>query len=310
MILKSFKLSSVKLYVGEAIKSIFRNKLMSLSSVIIITACLLIVLVMYSLTANINWITSDVESNIPISAFVCDSVDEGDSLIAILHAISAHEHVSQVEYLSREDNLAVWIEREGFDPVALGLDDGVADFLRRRFDVYVEHSPNVRGVAEWLESPQMEGMGIANVNHPADVVEDLVEFNRALRTTSFIVIAVLTLLSIVITATNVRLTIHSRRNEIGIMKFIGSTDWFIRWPFVLEGLFLGMVGAAAAAAMVVIFYDQMTGIIGDTFLFGAGNLTLLPGTRLFPQIIPMSLLLGGAIGTVSSVVSIRRYLNV
>jgi cell division transport system permease protein len=210
--------------------------------------------------------------------------------------------------MDREANLANWIERAGIDPNL--FDAMTAAALRERFDLTILDAGYVAEVIQWLESPEMVWRGVGHVNHNMDMVEQLSSINRVVSITSSSIIVVLAVLSVVIIMNTIRLTIDGRKTEIGIMKFIGSTNWFIRWPFILEGMILGAIGSLVPIMLIVSFYDRLVRSIMDNVVIGVRNDILLSGSDIFPGLIPTTLIIGALLGTFSSFVTIRKYLDV
>lgn len=283
--------------------------MMSLTSVVIVSACLLIIILMYCVTMNINSMLSDVMADFRIAVFIDDRVSANE-LSQLRGIILEHPEVTSVIYLTPEENRDIWIEERGINPRLYELLG--PGMLRRRLDIYIVSVESVSGVAAWLESPELRQMGISNINHASEVVEQLDSIGRAINSASIAIIAVLAVLSVVIITNTIRLTIDGRKNEISIMKYIGATNQFIRGPFVMEGMLLGLTGSTIAITLVVLFYDGLLNLIIDTFLVNvprAGDM-LVSGNSLFPVLIPAGLLIGGLLGTFSSIATIRRYLDV
>jgi cell division transport system permease protein len=284
----------------EAVRSIIRNKMMSLSSVVIVAACLFIVLLMVCFGLNIDAILGNVESGVQVRAFIDDGIDL-DRVNSLIVTINNMEHVSQVMYMSKEDNWKEFAENNDIPP-----DTFQHNPLRANYEITVDNAGNVDSVVEALR--QLEG--IVNVPHQADTVNTLVSIGNIVRVVFLVIIAVLAILSVVIITNTIRLTIDNRKIEISIMKYIGSTNWFIRWPFLLEGLILGLAGAIIPTVLFIFSYDGFMGYLITEHLSLFANVDFVSGLEVFPVLAPLALALGGVIGTLASISTIRKYLDV
>lgn len=299
------KARSLRRYLAEAFKSILRNKVMSLTSVVIVGACLFIVTFMMCVALNLDSFLSYMESDVIVNVFIDNALD-ADGMNALRVAIRDHEHVIGIEYIDRNQNWSRFAEKYGLDPGIL------QDYnpLRRYYEVTIDNGANVLSVVEWLETPEMTTLGAASINHAAGDIEAIVSLNRAVRAICLVIIAVLGVLAVIIIINTVRLTIDNRKNEIGIMKYIGSTNGFIRGPFIFEGMLLGLVGSIWPNILFIVFYDGAISYILNNFLSYVSSVSFIPGNQLFPVLVPVTLLLGALIGTLSSLFTIRKYLNV
>jgi len=258
--------------------------------------------------ANITSLMSNITSDIVIEAYIDDDTPWGQ-ILSMLEIIREHPDVTSVRYISREENIELWRERGNLNPELFENID--PSMVRQYYLITIITIEAVSGVVEWMESPEMFLMGIANINHAADAVATLNSVNRTISVASVSIIAVLAILSVVIITNTIRLTIDGRKNEISIMKFIGSTNSFIRGPFLLEGMILGLAGSAIPLLLVSTFYDRLINSINNNLLSGVLNNDLfLSGASLLPVMIPSALFLGGFMGFFSSIVTIRKYLDV
>jgi len=144
------------------------------------------------------------------------------------------------------------------------------------------------------------------VRYGQGLVEKLLSLTHWLRTAGLVIIAAIALAAIFLIATTIRLTVFARRREIGIMKLVGATNWYIRWPFFLEGMMIGFLGAAVAVAAIHIFYGKLTQNIALTISF----LPVMKDTAVLYDIYKNLIIMGTALGALGSAISLRRFLKV
>ncbi len=152
--------------------------------------------------------------------------------------------------------------------------------------------------------------GIELISHAQQLTETLITIDTAFKLVSVILIAILGIVSIGIIMNTIKLTVFIRKNEINIMKYVGATDWFIRWPFIIEGIIIGLIGAVIPSVLCILGYIKLYGIFNSdlTVLKVIGQLK--PASEIFIVIIPIALIVGMLIGAIGSINSIRKHLNV
>jgi len=259
-------------------------------------------MVFYLMVANVDRVFSQLQDQIGLVAFVDEDVPAGD-MTYLLNRIMAIPNVQLATFISPEENRHI-IE-------AIFPPDMVEDLMRRNpflraFSVDIVDLQFHSEVLVALRN--LQPYGISNVRSEQELAETLFNMTQVVQTISIVVIFVLGLISLVIIINTIRITVGTRQAEIGIMKYVGATDWFIRWPFVIEGILIGLVGAIIPAAICVIGYDSVINTISNVPMLDF--MYLLPGYMVLFYVVPFSLILGAFIGLVGSVVSIRQYLKV
>ena len=151
---------------------------------------------------------------------------------------------------------------------------------------------------------------VYNVESSDTTIKGLVAIANAVRIVSVVILTLLILISIFIIANTIKLTVHARRKEISIMKYVGATDSFIRWPFVIEGIIIGIVAAIISIVILGIAYSLVTNAISDSVLLNKMGMTLLGFSDMLSLLVIVYLGLGIGIGTLGSVISMRKYLQV
>jgi cell division transport system permease protein len=292
-------------FIGEAVNSIMRNKLMSVSSVATIASCVFIVVFSLCLAVNIDYIFRQLEDTAGVVVFVKPEL--GPEEIEVLkQRILEVEFVAGVKFSTADEEFEKFIERQG---------DGGRQHERLRdnnpfrpaFEVELTNTRQIDNVVYNLE--QLYGYGAQDVRQPSDVFDFLIMVNNVIRVVGIVIVLVLGALSVVIVMNTIKLTVNNRRHEISIMKYVGATDMFVRWPFILEGIIIGLFGAAIPVVIVAAAYNRAVNMIIGSLSFVEFLFTLRAASDILPFLIPGALLIGAGIGAAGSIVSMRRYLR-
>lgn len=293
------RLRTIPRHFKEAFMSLRRNGLMSLASVGTVAIALLILGSAVLLITNANFALGSAENELQITVVVDKEATE-DTVQDLEVAINELPNVRENKYISKADALAEL--RDGFQERGDVLEFGEQNPLPDTFRVKVDNSTHVTNVANKIKKLD----GVDSVKFPQDVVNKLLTLIKWVRIAGAAVVLLLGLASIFLISTTIRLTVFARRKEIGIMKFLGATDWYIRWPFILEGIILGLGGAIISVSILYISYMSLADAVR----------TALPFMPL--QADPQSMLLlmevlvaaGVVIGAVGSTLSVRKFLKV
>lgn len=300
------KLRNLRYFLVEAVSCMFKNRLMSLASIITVASCTLILCISYFIVSNLDYILEGIERSMVIVAYIDD--DATDAQVRELeHLILEIEYVEGLTFTSSEEALVNFSEalgdQEGF---LRGLEG--TNILPSSFDIELN---DVYGqdyvVSELLK---LKNRGIDGILHDQDAIDALIGINRGIRITSIFMVLFLAAISTVIIINTIRITVTARKNEINIMKYVGATDWFIRWPFILEGVLIGFIGAMISLTIGWISYSRSIDIIETSMTFIANLVQVKDIYSIFVVITPITLLMGIGIGIVGSVTSIRKHLRV
>jgi len=281
--------------------SLRRNGLMSFASVSTVALSLLILGMFLILVLNLNHMASALESQVQISVYLQDELTDLEIREAGTR-ISRMPGVTQVIFVSKETALERFKERLG-DKKTLLTALGETNPLPNAFEVKVDTPERVKLVAQAITK---EVTGVERANFGREVIEQLFTLTRMVRIIGIILIIFLALAAVFIISNTIRLTVFARRREIGIMKYVGATDSFIRWPFVLEGIILGFGGALVAVLFLGNTYNMLTSRIYETLAF----LPIIPADPFVRNISVILLLVGTGIGAAGSAISIRKYMRV
>ena len=283
----------------EGFKSILTHGFMSFASVTIIVACLVIMGSFTLIAVNIGGLLDEVESQTEVVAYVEETFTD-EQARALQPEIEYISNVQSCEFIPRQqamEEYASLFDEQMFQDVG-------SEILRDR---YVLHLADISLTAQ-TKADVENIIGIADVRADLQVAEALVGVRNVLSGVSLILIVVLVLVSVFIMANTVKLATFSRRDEIAIMKMVGASNWFIRFPFVVEGLILGLVGGALAFILEWGIYDVVANKIMSGFM---GNLIhVIPFADVSAVVMLIYMGVGLGVGVFGSSIAIRNYLEV
>ena len=294
------KISTAEYFVAESINSVRRNGLMSLASLMTVALSLLILGVFLVIVMNLNHMASALESQVQVSVYLQDTMKELE-IREIGTRITKLPGVTRVTFVTKEEAMQRFKERLG-EQQGLLAELGEANPLPNAFEVKVDRPDRVKQVA--LAISQLKGVEAARYGQ--EVVEQLFGLTRMVRIFGIVLIVFLGLAALFIIVNTIRLTVFARRREIGIMKYVGATDWFIRWPFIIEGVMLGFFGAAISVLLLTQFYSMVTSQVYESLAF----LPLLPKYPFINWINLFLILAGIGIGALGSLISVKKFLKV
>jgi len=268
---------------------------MSLASIGAVASALIILGSFLLLSVNFDYILKDVESQVEITAYLEDSVDQA-GVAELNKDITVINGVKEIKFISKEEAIEEFKEQVGRE-----LLEGIENPLPNSFRIKVEDPHEVATIAEKIE----RFAGIEEVKYGKGIVEKLFNIIYWVRIIGLIIMAVFAAVSIFIISNTIRLTVFARRREINIMKYIGATDWFVRWPFLIEGMVLGLIGSSLAIGVLAIAYDYLY----ITVKLNIPMIALLPIEQFYNYALGF-LGIGMLIGAFGSSFSIKRFLNV
>ena len=284
----------------EGIRGIFLHGFMSFAAVCVTVACLVIIGSFSVLLYNLNIMVAEVEQDAEILVYIDESFTEAEAK-SVGSKINMIENVHQATFVSRQQALEEFVAKQGDESAFQGIQ---ADVLRDRFLVTLEDNNKMKETVPMIEAVS----GVAEVNAPYRVAEAFATIQHILRIVSAAVIALLLVVSLLIISNTVKLAMYDRRDEIAIMKMVGATNSFIRFPFVVEGFLLGMFGAAVAFFLEWGLYNAMVGWIASV-----DALNLLQFVPFMELIWPLVATFGADglfVGIFGSFTSIRKFLDV
>ncbi len=286
---------------GEAVGSVRDNALLSVAAVSTVAISLLVLAVVAVLGLNLRHLASAVDAQVQVVAYL-DQSQLSQPEQSVAQEIGALPHVTNVQFVTKQQALTHL--QDLFGPQDAGLFNDVAQNnpLPDSLNIYVDDPTAVAAVADAVGHI----VGPANVQNAQDVVNKLVSFTRALRWLGAFLVAALALATVVVIGNTVRVAVYARREQIGIMKLVGATDSFIRWPFFIEGAILGLGGAVLSGAVIAWGYAWVQGLVSNYMPF----LPMIQAHALLPGMVETLLLGGVLLGALGSAVSVRRHLDV
>ncbi len=290
--------------VAEAFSGMIKNGLMTVASVVVVTSCLIMLGVFLVVTLNVNSMSDDIADSCQVKVYVTREAQDGGMLESIEDQIKKISYTKEVTY---ENGVAAFKRIKGqMDESELASFEGLPDdLLPDAFNVTVDDISNTAKITKILKEIE----GVEKVDSGDDVVSMINTIRNAVKKISFWIIIAFMLISIFIISNTVKLTLHNRRKEINIMKYVGATDSYIRGPFIIEGMLVGIISACIAFGITHSVYGALTGAVtGDNSI--VKFIKLLSFNDIW-QIFAISYAaLGIVIGSLGSAFSIRKYLKV
>lgn len=287
-------------FIGEAIGNLAKNAVMTIASIITVTGCLLLLGAFLLFGINLNYVGEQVQAQCELQAFVSKESPR-ERAQGILNLVSELPHVKTAVLETKEQAFLNYREMLGEDAVALdGLED--EDFLRYSVKITLD---DIR-FADSVVKSAGEIDGVDEVRNRKELVDKIIAMTDFIKKISMYSMLLLAVIAIFIISNTIKLAVHSREEEIHIMKYVGATDWFIRWPFIIEGVLVGLAGAGIALFAIFGGYASFVRSFTDFLdIFRLKSLAELSGLLL------ISILgFGTVMGAVGSIISIRRHLKV
>ena len=278
----------------------FSHGFRSFASITVIAACLLIMGSFALVGINIDSIIRDMERESQILAFVDESLTQDDARL-LEGAIRTLSNVREVKFITREEALENY--KAQYEDTSL-FDDIDASVLRNRYVVYLNDITLMENTKEALENVP----GVADVNAEVGIAKGFITVRNVVSVITAILIVVLLVVSLFMMSNTIKLATYTRREEIAIMKMVGANNGFIRFPFVVEGLIMGVLGAGIGFLLQWLIYNFITGRIMNSM---AGNLFhLLPFATIMTPLLLVYLAVGILVGAFGGGLAIRNYLKV
>lgn len=289
--------------IKEGFKSTFKQKKMTSASIIIMCATMFIFGLFFVIGENVNSVITQLESEQGIQIFIEEDATEQE-IETLESQIKSIQGVNKVTFVSKEDALNSMKTTLGDETLFEGWDEE-NPFPASYFVTLTDLSLN--------EQVQSEILNLDNVDEIASentTINRLRSLANGIQITTIIILALLIIISIFIIAYTIKLTVHARRREISIMKYVGATNNFIRGPFIVEGIIIGVISAIITLVILGLAYNAIMPNIGDSILVQEMGLGLLSFSDMFSLVLTVYLVLGVGIGVLGSVISMRKYLKV
>lgn len=294
------KLSTSEYFIKEVYTSFKRNIWMTLASIFTVVLSLFILGFFSIVILNLNKMADTLESQVQISVYLKDDLSQ-EEIDETKETLSKIEGLQDIKFTTREEAMENFKERLGDQQFLLdALDD--TNPLPDSFSLTVTSPQQVKTIADTAAALD----SVESASYSQDIINHLFNLTHLIRLIGVALIILLTGAAIFIVSNTIRLTVFARRKEIAIMKYVGATDWFIRWPFLLEGICLGFIGGSLATIFLYIVYNQVTQEIYEAMAF----FPLIPQHPFIDYISLAILVAGIIIGALGSTISLKRFLKV
>lgn len=288
----------------QGIKNIRRNRMFSLASIGTITACLFMFGIFYFVVANFQYMIKTAETSVGVTVFFDAGISE-ERINEIGDIIKERGEVASLEYISAEETWENYKEKYLSKELAdtFGDDNPLADSAS--FSVYLNDISMQGALVNYIKDID----GVRQVNHSNNVAESLESFNALVGYISGAIIIILLAVAVFLISTTVSMGISVRKEEIYIMKLIGATDYFIRAPFIVEGIIIGIVGALVPLIVLYFMYHKVISYITEKYINIFKAFEFLEIGEIFSNLTPISLLIGIGIGFFGSYITVRKHLK-
>lgn len=294
------KFSTKWYYIKETFTSLKRNSLMSIASISTVALSILVLGIFLTMVLNVNNLASHLENQVQVTIYMDDSAS-AEQLKHMEKVLRSTAGIVKVTPRTKEEALAEFRKRLGEQQkllAALGEDNP----FPASFEIQVDNPERIpQLVAQFQQMP-----GVETAKFGQEVVEHLFQLTRVLRIGGILLIVLLAIATLFIISNTIRITVFARRREVNIMKYVGATDWFIRWPFLLEGMLMGFAGAVIASLILAQGYNAIQAKIYGTLAF----FPMLPSWPTMGYLSAGLICVGTLIGALGSSISLRKFLDV
>lgn len=291
----------------QGIVNIWKNKMFSLASIATMTACIFLFGIFYMIVTNFQSMVRDAEAGVAVTVLFDEGISE-QRIEEIGELIEKRVEVSRYDYISADEAWESFkdIYFEGNEAAAASFagDNPLANSAS--YAIYMNDISMQPALVTYLRSVD----GVREVKQSEIVANTLTDFNSLIGYISVGIILILLGVAVFLISNTITVGISVRREEIGIMKLIGATDYFVRAPFVVEGIVIGLVGAAIPLGILYILYGKIILYIEEHFNFIGSMLSFLGVEEIFNTLMPVALILGVGIGFLGSRITIRKHLKV
>ncbi len=298
------RISTLLYTIKQGLKNIFRNKVFSLATVATIAACVFLFSLFYSVIVNFQNMVMKAQAGVAVTVFFDEGISD-ERIQEIGDLIKKRVEVSNIEFISAEEAWDSFKEEYLGEYVdTFGDDNPLEDCAS--YEIYLNDVSMQDSLVKYLETVD----GISKVNQSAMAATMLSSMNSLIAYVSLAIILILFAVSVFLISNTVAMGITVRREEIAIMKLIGATDFVVRAPFVIEGLILGLFGAALPLIAVYFVYNRVIGYMRERFEALASLLQFLTVQEVFVTLVPVALIMGAGIGLIGSYFTVRKNLRV
>ena len=299
------KYSILGYFIGEGFANVFKNKKSTGASLMIMCATMIIFGVFLILGENINHFVSEVEQAQGIQVFATEEATD-EQITELGEKIKTINGVNKIEYVSKEDALNQMKEKFADNQDLLGGYEGENNIFTASYVVTLTDLNLSTQVQDEISKLDY----VKKITSSDETVSTLISLANGIKIVTGVILVLLIVISIFIIANTIKLTVHARRKEISIMKYVGATNGFIRWPFIVEGMIIGIISSLISIILVGLAYNFIADQMVNSQFMKMMGVSLVSFADMFSSIIFVYMLLGIGIGALGSIISMRKYLKV
>ena len=301
------KISTHIYNIGRGLKNVWRNKMFSLASIATMTACIFLFGIFYSLGTNFQSMVKTAEEGVAVTVFFDEGISQ-TRIEEIGDEIMKRVEVKNCNFISAEQ---AWEDYKkeyfhGNEEAAAGFADDNPLANSANYEIYLNDVSMQPSLVSFLEDLE----GVRQVNQSEVAAKTLTDINKAITIVSLAIVIILLAVSVFLISNTVMVGISVRREEIAIMKLIGAKDAFVRAPFVVEGIFIGLLGSIIPLVLIYFIYEKVVEYASSEFSFLSNMVSFIPVETIVRTLVPISLILGIGIGWVGSRVTLHKHLRV
>lgn len=286
----------------QGIKNIFRNGWYSLASVATISACLLLFGTFFSIVINVVHIVKTAEEGVAVTVFFDEGLED-EKIAQIGELISKRSEVREMNYVSADEAWETF--RQDLGEYGEGFAENPLEDSSN-YEIYLNEIEDQNSLVEYIESIE----GVRMVNRSDLTANILTGMNSLMGYIAVAIIAILLAVSVFLISNTVMIGISMRKEEITIMKYIGATDFFVRAPFVVEGLVIGLIGSVIPLGLIYSLYNYVIDFVNVNISILSGLLQFVSIAEIFYYLVPISIVIGAGIGFLGSFTTVRKHLKV
>lgn len=304
------RIRTIKTCMKDGVKSIVRNGLMSIASIGTISACLLILGLTYCIVMNVQQLTKELDSSLGIVAFLAEGTTDAQAK-ELTAQLQDREEVKSARYVSPEEAWEEFKETlkndsEYNNEILDELDTDNPLSNSSNIEIYLNNSRDQETLVEELRAHEL----VRSVNYSQKAADMMTTIAKFATYIGLALMGVLMLIAILLIANTIKLSVYIRRNEISIMKYIGAKDSFIRLPFIVEGMLIGLLGVIIPSGLIYLGYYYIIKIVNEKFTSMSYLLTFVETNEIMRGLLPIFLILSICVGMIGSMISIRKHLRV
>lgn len=298
------RINTLKYTLKEGIKGLFRNKWYTLASIATISACLFLLGIFVAIMMNFQHVVENVQKGVAVTTFFVEGTTE-EEILTMKQQIENRTEVDHVVYVSADQAWADFVEDMNMGEYMEGFPENPLA-KSANLEIYINDTSKQADLVSYLQSSPI----VRRINKSDLAATTLSGIDSLVGVASIGIIGILFMVSVFLISNTITVGISIRKEEINIMKYIGATDFFVRFPFIIEGILIGLLGAAMPLALIFILYNQVVAGIASHFPTLTTLLGFLEVGEVFRYLVPLSLGIGVGIGFFGSFITCRKHLKV